>query len=466
MSKNIKTKLAFISLILIFITTSAFGCRDTVSKEEAEKIKPIELEIWRAWDGQDKFADIISAYEAIHSNIRINYKKLRYEEYERELLEAFAEGKGPDIFSINSGWLKRYESKISPMPSEITLAYTTTEQGAFGGQEQTVELKKTKSLVPKDIKKQFAEIVYNQAIIDDEIYGLPLSLDTLVLFYNRDLLNNENIVEPPQYWNQEFLEDVAALTKQNSNGDIVQSGVAIGSAFNIDRYSDILSLLMMQNGAEMLDVNGNVFFHKMPTNWDKPSVPGIEALRFYTDFANPIKEVYAWNKDMPNSLNAFTEGRLGMFFGYSYHIPMIKATAPRLNFGISKMLQIEGNEKEINMANFWLETVSKQSELTAEAWDFIQFATRAENVQSYLTKTSKPSALRAIIEEQKESEDEYLSVFVDQILTSKIWYQGKDYNAAEVIMGEMIEQALLVDEPDELRKIVGIAANKIQQTIY
>ena len=78
MSKNIKTKLAFISLILIFITTSAFGCRDTVSKEEAEKIKPIELEIWRAWDGQDKFADIISAYEAIHSNIRINYKKLRY----------------------------------------------------------------------------------------------------------------------------------------------------------------------------------------------------------------------------------------------------------------------------------------------------------------------------------------------------------------------------------------------------
>jgi ABC-type glycerol-3-phosphate transport system substrate-binding protein len=56
------------------------------------------------------------------------------------------------------------------------------------------------------------------------------------------------------------------------------------------------------------------------------------ALNFYTDFANPVKEVYSWNNTLDNSVNAFASGKLAIMFGYSYHLETIKALSPKLNF--------------------------------------------------------------------------------------------------------------------------------------
>jgi len=54
-------------------------------------------------------------------------------------------------------------------------------------------------------------------------------------------------------------------------------------------------------------------------------------------------------------------------------------------------------------------------------------------------------------------------VFAGQTLTARTWYHGKDYNSAEVIFGDMIDQALM--DPDKLPQIGTAAARKIQQTI-
>jgi len=460
MRKNIKLKLTFIGLILVFIATSAFGCKSIVSKEAKEKIKPITLNYWRVWDGPDAFSGIIAAYRALHPNITVKYRKLRYEEYERELVDGFSEDRGPDIFSLNAGWLRRYENKIAPLPAQITMAYSVVT-GSIQKQE-TVELRTSPSITVKQLKEQYLDVAVGKAVIGDKIYGLPLSVDAMVLFYNRDLLNNAGITEIPRYWNEDFQADVKKLTKQDADGKIVQAGVALGTAGNIERYSDILSLIMMQNGAEMVTPAGTVAFHRIPAGVsDKSYVPGLEALRFYTDFANPVKEVYSWNKEMPNSLEAFIEGRLAFFFGYSYHLPQIRARAPRLNFAVSPMLQIEDNSQNINFANFWLETVANKSQYQNEAWDFIQFAARAENVKSYLTAAKHPTALRALINNQLN--DEELSAFAGQLLTARAWYDGKDYNAAEMIIGDMIDQTLA--DPKKMPQLMETAARKVQQTI-
>lgn len=459
MRQSIKIKLTLSLLMLTFIMTSAFGCRSSVSKEAQEKIQPITLNYWRVWDGQDSFNDIISAYRALHPNVTIKYRKLRYEEYEQELINSFAEDRGPDIFSINAGWVGRYQSKIAPLPPSITMAYQTVT-GTI--QKQTkVELKTSASLTVQQLKDNFINTVSDNALVGGKVYGLPLSVDTMALFYNRDLLNNAGITSVPRYWNDEFLADVKKLTKENSDGQIAQSGVALGTANNIERYSDILSLLMMQNGAEMVDAQGVVSFHRSQAGAQNNYAPGMEALRFYTDFANPVKEVYTWNAQQPNSLQDFINGKLAFFFGYSYHIPQIRAQAPRLNFSVSPMLQIEGNATMINFANFWLETVSNKSQYQNEAWDFIQFAARAENVKSYLTAAKHPTALRALVNEQLNDED--LAPFASQLLTARTWYHGNDYNAAEVIIGDMIDQSLV--DPKQMSKYMQTAAQKIQQTI-
>lgn len=453
-----KKKILASALLIVFILSAGFGCK-TVDKETKAASEPITLTYWRVFDDSDAFFDIIEKYKELHPNINIEYRKLRYEEYENELLNAWAEDRGPDIFSIHNTWIKKYQAKITPMPAEITMSYMV-ETGSIK-KEVVPQLKTTPSLTVRELKNNFADVVASDVILDDgKIYGLPLSIDTLALYYNRDLFNSAGIAKAPEYWNKEFQQDVKKLTKQDPKKGIIQSGVAMGASSNIERYSDLLAVLMMQNGSVM--INGNqVTFQSVPSTIKNGYNPGLEALRFYSDFANPLKEVYSWNKDLPNSLQSFTSGNLAMFFGYSYHLEQIKALAPNLNFGISKLPQIEGNPLAVNYANYWVETVSKKSAHSAEAWDFIQFLTKEENAKTYLEKTKKPTALKSLISGQQSVED--LGVFAEQILSSKSWYRGRSVNDAERAIKEMIDMTSAM--PDKINEIIREGAAKVQQTI-
>lgn len=452
-------KIIALALIGIFILGSGFGCK-TVDKETQEAMQPITLTYWRVFDGPDAFQEIINKYKGIHSNVTINYRKLRYEEYETELLNALAEDRGPDILSIHNTWLRKYQNKLMPMPASITMAYPV-EKGSIK-KEIVPELRTIKSPTLRELKDKFVDVVYSDVVLDDnQVYGLPLSVDTLALYYNRDLLNNAGITDAPRYWNKEFQQNVKKLTKQDPVTGIVQSGIALGGSSNIERYSDILAVLMLQNGAIMMD-GKQVLFNTIPAaTKDTKYNPGLEALRFYIDFSNPGKEVYSWNETLPNSLELFANGKLAMMFGYSYHLATIKAQAPKLNFSVSRLPQIEGSQYEVNFANYWVETVSKKSKYPNEAWDFVIFASKEEQVQSYLTKTKKPTALRSLLTTQ--SEDNEIGVFASQLLTAKNWYRGKDAASAETAIGEMINKAR--QSTDKILEVINTGAAKVQQTV-
>jgi ABC-type glycerol-3-phosphate transport system substrate-binding protein len=244
---------------------------------------------------------------------------------------------------------------------------------------------------------------------------------------------------------------------------LIQSGVALGGSKNIERSSDILSALMMQNGAVMMEGN-TVTFNRIPSVFrDRQGYnPGVDAIRFYSDFANPAKEVYSWNSSLDNSLQHFINGKLAIFFGYSYHLPIIQSQAPKLNFGIAKFPQIEGNPTEANTANYWVETVSAKTKYPNEAWDFVQFmTTKPEQAKMYLERVRKPAALRTLLKDQLA--DDTLKVFASQVLTAKNWYRGKDVIAAEGALNEMIDAVIVNGE--EIEKVVNLAVSRIQQTI-
>lgn len=461
------------SLILLFVLllTSGFGCAGGTLEAQKVVATPITLEFWSVYDDSDAYSDIIANYKKIHPYVTVNYTKWRYSEYENKLINALAEDRGPDIFSIHNTWVKKYQKKIAPMPDAITMAFPTVQ----GTIQKTIvpELRTNKSISLKDIKNNFADVVYGDVvlptpdavdpkIINPKVYGLPLSIDTMVLYYNKDLLNNAGITNPPQYWNDEFQNNVKKLVKQDARGKIAQASIDMGGSANIERPTDILSTLMMQSGAQMMNDAGQITFDQIPAAYkDQSYNPGLEALRFYTDFANPAKEVYTWNSELDNSLDLFTQGRLAFMLGYNYDLPTIRTQAPKLNFGIAKLPQIQGNSLQVNFANYWLQTASARSKYQQESWDFIQYMTGAEQAKLYLSKTKKPTALRALVGSQIDDLD--TGVFADQVLTAKSWYKGIDAVAAEKAMSEMIDS--VVAGQGKIEDIIKLGADKVQQTI-
>jgi len=453
--------------ILAALTLSGALCK-TVSPAVTEASKPVQLSYWRVFDDSDAFTDIISEYNKIHPNVSITYRKLTYDEFEQKLLQALAEDRGPDIFSIHNTWMGGYQAKLLPLPASITLPYRTI-QGTIK-KDVIWEMQTKKSLAIKDVKSQFVDQVASDVVMPavdektgattDKIYGLPLSLDTLTLFYNKELLNAAGIPEPAKDW-QTLQDHVKKLTKQDAQGNITQAGAALGAANNIDRSTDILSVLMMQNGAQMTDDSGRATFNLVPEGLAGRTLPpGIEALTFYTDFASPQKEVYTWNETLPNSLDAFIQGKVAYMFSYAYNLPSIKARAPKLNFGVAKLPQISGN-KEINFANYWVEVVSKKTAHPNEAWDFVQFAAGADMAQKYLNKTDKPTALRSLI--QKQSEDIELFPFVSQVLTAKSWYKGKNALAVEQALKDMITS--VISGAKVAAEAINLGVQKVNQTL-
>ncbi|HPX64667.1 MAG TPA: extracellular solute-binding protein, partial [bacterium] len=279
-------KVSLLFCLAIFLITSGFGCR-LQSREVKEAMQPITLNYWRAWDEPDDFQELLGKYKALHPNITINYRKLRYEEYEDEIINALAEDRGPDIFSIESTWLPKYQNKIAPMPGTISMVYPI-EKGSIK-KEIVYEIRTTPSLSLKNLRAQFVDVVANDVVINNQIYGLPLSVDTLAMFYRRDLFNNKGIVNPPAYWDKTFQETVKKLTERDIQGKIIQAGAAIGGGSNVERSADILAALMLQSQAPIIK-NGQVVFNRQIGD----RYPGLEALRFYSDFANINKEVYCW----------------------------------------------------------------------------------------------------------------------------------------------------------------------------
>ncbi len=457
-----------VMLVVLFMNLPS---RQSTGKSSVTPTQPITLKYWSAFNDQEDVAGIISAYQAIHPNVTIEYRKFRFDEYEKELLNALAEDRGPDIFSLHNTWVGGYVSKLAPMPQVLNVQRVQNQKKGLGGETLVGKIESVPGYSPKYMRDTFVPAVADDVMFPDEtgnllVYALPMYVDTLSLFYNPHLFNSAGIAQPPTNWT-EFEDDVKKLTViAPDTHELLQSGAAFGGSRNIERAFDILSALMEQNGTVM-SKDGRVTLQEVSPYIKVASDinPAAEALRFYTDFAWVTKaDVYTWNQDQPNSVESFSQERAAMMFGYSYHIAQIKTKAPGLQFEVAPLPQKQPELKK-TYANYWAEGVSNKSKYQDMAWDFIMFATAQENVKSYLEKTQAPTALRAMIDEQLKND--VTRPFASQLLIADNWYHGLDASSAEKAFLDMIDTALTSkggDISDE-RSVMSGLIYRAQQTI-
>jgi ABC-type glycerol-3-phosphate transport system substrate-binding protein len=469
LKNNIK-KLSLISVIGAVLLTS--GCTTPGSDTAAQTAyKPVTLTVWRAWDDTEAFSQLVADYRKVRPNVTVEYRRLRYEEYEKTLLQAFAEDRGPDVFSINNTWMRKYEPMLADSPDVLKIP-TKTIQGSIK-KEEVFSYDNVTSITPAGVRKTFLDVVGGDVLwkknvgtektpkISERVWGLPLSMDALVLYYNKDLLANAGIVTPATTWT-DFTAQAQKMTKfDESTGNILISGAAIGTSTNVTRDFDIVSLLMMQNLAPMLDENGQASFNKRPPEVAE-GIPALGVLEYYTQFASPLYPNYSWNDKMPESLDAFINGQVGYFLGYNYQRATIEARAPKLKFDIAPVPQV-GPAQKVNYANYWVEVVSKKTKNKDYAWDFIQFAAKEENALKFVTQNSKPTALRSAKIINLQLADEKLDSFAEELLTTASWYKGKNATDAEAIFGEMITS---INKGEiETAKALTNAVDRVNQSI-
>lgn len=435
--------------VLLFTGASCFGGASTPAP------KALTLQIWRSEDTQDSYQAAMDAYRAQFPHVGFEYRTFKTEEYEQALIDAWARGEGPDIFSIPNTKIGKFKQFIAPMPKTGSFA-RATQKKSFGRTVVSVDVIDTNFVSATQLADKFAGVVPTDVVIENQIYGLPLSVDTLALYVNRERLAKAQIALPPTTW-EEFRDAVQAMTTLDQQKNIIQAAAPIGTTNNVPYFFDLVSVIMMQNGAVMTTPSGQPAFAADLADGRKPA---LETLDFYSKFTDNRFKTYTWNETQPNGLEAFTAGTASMYFGYQADRAVIEKRAANLNFTTVSLPQIDlGNP--VNFAHYNVETVHNTSVNKEHAWNFLQFfALSQENAKTYSTVTGRPPALLALIGGLQQ--DEKLGLFARQALTARSWYHGNDIDAAVLAFKELVDE--MNKRTQDIQEVLNLTAAKIGLT--
>ncbi|MDD5147359.1 MAG: sugar ABC transporter substrate-binding protein [Candidatus Daviesbacteria bacterium] len=341
---------------------------------------PITLTFWGLWEDENLIKPLIAEYQKQHPNVSVKYERESSINYRTRVQTQIREGIGPDVFMIHNSWLPMFQTDLASVPSEL--------------------------FTPVDYKNMFYPVVSDSFVSGNQIYGAPMGIDGLALFYNEDILNGVG-GKPPKNW-QEFIDSATKMTVKDASG-IQTAGAAIGTAGNVDHWSDILGLLLLQQPT--VDLNNLV----------TPQV--TEVLRFYTGFVTDPRRK-TWDVNLPKSTDMFAQGRLGFYFAPSWRAHELRVANPNLKFKVVPVPQLSG--KVVSWATFWGVVVSAKSKNTSEAWKFVKYLTSTEAEKLVYQEAAK---IRLFGEPYSQvslsaelSQDPIVGAFVSQGPSYKFWY--------------------------------------------
>ena len=344
---------------------------------------PVTIQFWGFGDDEAVWRPVLDAFHAQYPTITIAYKRFTEATYEDTLVNRLAAGSGPDVFLLKNLWLRKERDKIAALPAVSS------------------------PLSPAQFRAAFVDGADALIMGDGGIAGMPLAMDSLALFYNKDIFDAAGIAKAPQTWD-EFTAVSRALTKVAANGDIVRSGAALGTGRNVPYALELASALMFQQRDAIVSRDGHT---------DLQHGAG-QAMDFYASFANRASQNFSWTSHMPDALDAFAQGDAAMAFGTSRDMQSVVLKNPHLNFGVAPLPQFVGGASR-TFGTFSFPAVSRMSSHLSEAWQFALFVSSHDAAALYLGASGRPPARRDLIAAAPKAGA--AGVFAQQALIARDW---------------------------------------------
>lgn len=401
-------------IIIVFLAAAVFGVfvfsgSIKIGKDKQQANSQGEIVFWGTVKNSSIF-NIIERFNQSSNGYKLKYVEKSADLFSDELLEALATGKGPDIFMLPNDLVFYYRNKV------------------FGVPYQTLSL--------AQFKNNFAgagEVFVNSK----GIVALPLSIDPLVMYYNRSLFDSAGIVNPPTTWDQ-VRDTVPLLTKKNDDNKIFQSAVALGQIVNITNAKDILLSLILQTGNPIVKekIESGEY---VSTLEDKTKYNLEDTLNFYTNFADPLNNLYSWNRSLPSSRDMFSAENLGIYFGYASELESLVNRNPNQNFLISSFPQIKGSSVKATYAKVNGIAVSNSTKNFEVAFLAAKDLAMGQFAEDYANVMGVAPARRDLLSKRKN--DIFSLTIYSSALFAKSWLDPSPEDTYDVFR-KMIENII------------------------
>lgn len=290
----------------------------------------------------------------------VTYTYFSEEEFDDVLVNALADGTGPDAVLVSHERLIELRKRIQPISYE--------------------------SFPLRDIKNIYIDGAQIFAL-NDGLYAYPLMADPLVMYWNKDILATSNFLEAPSTWEKLVNDYFPQLIQRNPDRSITRSVVAIGEYNNVKNSFGILSMLMLQAGMQGVTSEEDSFYEvKINQSNDGKTEPLRVSADFYTRFAQPNNGLYSWNRSFSSDRDRFLSEELALYFGYGSEGPELEGLNPNLSFDITEVPQGAAATVRRTYARFYGFSALRSSKNLSGASVVMQTLTSKENSEN-LAKT-------------------------------------------------------------------------------
>jgi ABC-type glycerol-3-phosphate transport system substrate-binding protein len=407
MKKNFKLILIVVFIICTVLAVMVFAGVIPIGTSKTKSPISGTVVLWGTAPSAS-VATLVRDFGFYNKDVTLTYVQKSPDTLDQDLLEAFADGKGPDLFFLPDTLAYKYSTKL------YTIPYTTYPVLNF---------------------KNYYSGAGDVFLTDEGVLAFPVAVDPLVMYYNRSILDANGVVYPPAYWD-EFNAATLKITKKDADNTLLKSSVALGQYTNVLHAKDIVTTLFMQLGSPIVKELAGKF---------TASIAGEEskslgnALAFYTSFADPTSSSYSWNKTLPNSLDAFSAGTVAFYFGYASELPLLVQKNPNQSLGVAPMPQIKNASTKAVKGRVTGIAISSFSKNFTSAYGVANLLASGDFAKGYVKALGIAPVRRDLLAVKPEGV--YDPVFYDAALIARSWLDPAPVET-EKIFRSMIESLL------------------------
>lgn len=305
----------------------------------------------------DAWSYIAAKFEEEYPHIKVQIEVLP--DFGDKVLSAFAAGTEPDVIDIIGSLLLRFakEGLIAEVPSQV--------------------------MTEAELKSTFWPITLASFSWEGKNYGIPFEVNvagTGVIF-NQELLAMSGMELPAEWiesrragetWD-ELVNFANQLSIVDRRGNIIQAGLAM---VNDHEHSDFLAMIFQQGG-DYRDFENN------RVNFETPEARAALEL-----FIEAMEEHKLDSVDLPNRQEMFLEQTAVATIGGPWYKGVIDREVQGLDYVRLNLPPYFGDIPHFPVKGGWGLSVSKGSQHHNEAWEFVRFAMRPENMK-YFNKVTQ-----------------------------------------------------------------------------
>ncbi|MFP7476835.1 extracellular solute-binding protein [Terribacillus saccharophilus] len=345
------------------------GCGPQESGTEgSESEKSDKLIIWEDKEKAIGIEDAIAEFEKEH-DVTVEVIEKNYAQQLEDLRLDGPGGSGPDVFT---------------MPGD--------QMGSAVTEGLVKEI-----AVDETLQSSYTESAMESQIVDGKVYGLPKAVETTMLYYNKDIISEEELPQDLEGWFNYSKE--------------VRQGENYGFLAQFDQTYYANSVLSGYGGYVFGKNSDGTFNPEDIGLNNEGAVEGAtEIKRFYDEKIFPAGMVGEQGINVIESL--FTEGKAAAIISGPWNLEPFESAG--VNYGIASLPKLSNGENMrafIGVKSYNVSTFSKNAELAEE---LVKYLSSEEVSKVRYEKTKEVPAVKTLAEDQEVMESEASKAIAEQ----------------------------------------------------